>query len=116
MKKLAFALDALLRNSALSLSLDSKTAVLIVSSTLLLTVEYYRNLTPWQAVDLALICLAAPLLLIVVWWGQPPSAYGLRVGNWRRGLLFTLGRRRVRGVHIRSRGTIDSGEKKYGYQ
>jgi membrane protease YdiL (CAAX protease family) len=71
--------------------LDNKTTVIIIASTLLLTVARYRNLTPWPTTNLALLCLVAPMLIIMIGWGQSPSAYGLRLGNWRLGLLFTLG-------------------------
>ncbi|MBN1888150.1 MAG: CPBP family intramembrane metalloprotease [Thermoflexales bacterium] len=90
-RRFPFNLGSPFLRGALSLSLDGKTTVLIIASTLLLTVARYRSLTPWHSLDMALLCLVAPMLLIMVGWGQPPSDYGLKVGNWRLGLLFTLG-------------------------
>lgn len=75
----------------LKVSLDGKITLLIVSSVLLLTVQHYRNLTPWFSVDLVVFCLLAPLAIILVMWQENPAVYGLRLGNWRLGLLFTLG-------------------------
>ena len=73
------------------LSLDSKTAVLIISAVLLLTIQRYHRLTPWFPLDMVIWCFIVPLAIILVIWRERPSAYGLRLGNWRRGLLFTLG-------------------------
>jgi len=75
----------------LRVSLDGKIALLIVSSVLLLTVQHYHSLTPWSSLDLVLLCLVTPVAIIVILWRERPAAYGLRLGNWRRGLLFTLG-------------------------
>lgn len=72
-------------------SLDGKITLLIVSSVLLLTVQHYRDLTPWLSVDLLVFCLAVPLIIILVFWKENPASYGLRLGNWKLGLLFTLG-------------------------
>ncbi len=73
------------------LSLDGKSTVLIVSSTLLLIFQRYRHLTPYKSLDMLVILLIVPLIIVVVAWRERPSAYGLQLGDWRRGLLFTLG-------------------------
>lgn len=73
------------------IAVDDQIAVLIISAVLLLTIQHYHRLTAWLCVDLAVFCLAAPLSIIRWVWREPPSAYGLRLGDWRRGLLFTLG-------------------------
>lgn len=73
------------------LSLDGKSAVLIVSSTLLLIFQRYRHLTPSKSLDMVIVLLIVPLIIIVVAWRERPSAYGLQLGDWKRGLLFTLG-------------------------
>ena len=75
----------------LKVSLDGKITILIISSVLLLTIQHYRRLTPWFSVDLLVFCLLAPLIIIVVFWKENPANYGLRLGNYKLGLLFTLG-------------------------
>jgi len=83
--------DIPLKFDRLKVSLNRKNVILIVSTVLLLTVNYYRNLTPWPSLDLAVLCFVAPLLVITALWQERPANYGLRLGNWRLGLLFTLG-------------------------
>ena len=85
MNKNRIALDSL------KMSLDGKTTSLIISSVLLLTLQYYHRLTPWLALDLVVFCLIAPLIIILVFWRENPASYGLRLGNWKLGLLFTAG-------------------------
>lgn len=75
----------------LQVSLDGKITILIISSVLLLTIQHYRRLTPWFSMDLVVFCFLAPLAIILVLWGENPASYGLRLGNWKLGLLFTLG-------------------------
>jgi membrane protease YdiL (CAAX protease family) len=75
----------------LKVSLDGKITVLIISSVLLLTVQHYHHLTPWLSLDMVLLYLLVPLLIILVFWRENPASYGIRLGNWRLGLLFTLG-------------------------
>lgn len=71
--------------------LDSRHIVLIVSTVLLLTCQRYYHLTPWAWLDRVLFFLLAPCVIIMVAWREWPTVYGLRWGDWRRGLLFTLG-------------------------
>jgi membrane protease YdiL (CAAX protease family) len=75
----------------LKVSLDGKITLLIISSVLLLTLQYYHRLTPWFALDLVVFCLIAPLIIILVFWRENPAGYGLRLGNWKLGLVFTVG-------------------------
>lgn len=45
----------------------------------------------WLSLDLMLFCLFAPLAIIGILWRESPAAYGVQVGNWKLGLLLTLG-------------------------
>ncbi|GAB4483441.1 MAG: hypothetical protein OHK0031_06740 [Anaerolineales bacterium] len=69
---------------------DAKIITLTIASTLLLMVDYYHTLTPFKALDRTILYLAAPLLLIWLLFRQSPAEYGLRLGDWRAGLTFTL--------------------------
>lgn len=83
MKKSIIPLDRL------HVSLDGKSAVLIISSVLLLTIQHYRQLTSLRTLDRLVLYLLVPLVIIVLAWREPPTRYGLRLGNWRLGLLLT---------------------------
>ena len=71
------------------LGLDWKIAVLVVVSTLLLTLDYYHDLTPWKVVDNLIYYLAAPVLVTLLVFRQPLNAYGWRLGDWKAGLTIT---------------------------
>jgi membrane protease YdiL (CAAX protease family) len=79
------------------LVLDTRATIVVVSSTLLLVLGYYReNLpaipgTPIDGGMLAsvLYYLLIPLFIIGVIFGEPASAYGFRAGDWRQGLKAT---------------------------
>lgn len=73
-----------------SIRRDWKTAVILVYATLALVVDYYNNLLPRKEWDSLLFYLALPLLLLAL-LRRAPRAYGFRLGNWKRGLLLTLG-------------------------
>ena len=93
------------------LHLDWKIALLTVSSTLLLMVDFYhpvliawdritlfgRSLVPgWlpvsnKGLDRTLLYLVIPLLVILLVWRASPKSYGFGLGDWRLGLLLTGG-------------------------
>jgi CAAX protease family protein len=79
------------------LVLDTRATIVVVSSTLLLVLGYYRqNLpdipgTPIDGDMLAAVLyyLLIPLFIVGVIFGEPASNYGFRLGDWRRGLKAT---------------------------
>lgn len=73
----------------LGLRLDAKIATMIVVSTLLILIEHYHSFTSLRAADRFLLYLVVPLILIVLFFREPPQAYGFQVGNWRLGLAVT---------------------------
>ena len=73
------------------LAIDSKIAVVTVSSTLLLMVDAYHRLTPVKGYDRTILYLLVPLVIIVAAFREAPSQYGFRVGDWKAGLILTAG-------------------------
>ena len=88
------------------LGLDWKIAVLTVVSTLLLIVDaYHAQLAPWdkwfpgwyatglptKVIDRTLLYLVIPIFIIVVIFRQKPSEFGFGLGDWKAGILLTLG-------------------------
>jgi uncharacterized protein len=70
---------------------DWKIVTITIISTLLLMVDYYYRLTPYKVYDRALLYLIVPLLVIVFIFRESPAEYGFRFGDWKAGLLITLG-------------------------
>lgn len=60
-----------------------------IASTLLLLVDHYYRLTASKYWDRFLLYLVIPLLLVVFVFRESPATYGFRLGNWKRGLLYT---------------------------
>jgi membrane protease YdiL (CAAX protease family) len=54
-------------------------------------VDYYHRLTPYKAYDRVLLYLVIPLLVIVIVFRESPAEYGFKLGDWKAGLLITLG-------------------------
>jgi uncharacterized protein len=88
------------------LHLDWKIAVISIISTLLLIVEYYHfPLLPWsrlfpgwdttglsmKVLDRTLLYFIIPLLIILVVFRENPKNYGFTFGDWKAGLVITLG-------------------------
>lgn len=81
------------------LRMDWRAVVAIVASTLLLSIDEYHlffndllgNALEAQLATRTLLYLVIPLLIILLIYRESPAAYGLRLGDWRAGLLLTLG-------------------------
>lgn len=67
--------------------LDWKTGLLAVASTLLLVVDYYFVLLPEKHLQRFLLFFIIPAALIALIWRASPLEFGLRLGDWRWGLL-----------------------------
>jgi len=72
------------------LEFDRETTVITVVSTLLLIIESYFSVTPWEHLDRFVLYLLVPLGVIVFIQGESPREYGLQWGNWRAGAALTL--------------------------
>ena len=88
------------------LDLDWKIAVLVVVSTLLLMVDYYHlQLAPWtkwfpawdatglstKVIDRTLLYFVIPMLIILLVFRQKPGEFGFTLGDWKAGIILTLG-------------------------
>jgi membrane protease YdiL (CAAX protease family) len=88
------------------LHLDWKIATLVVVSTLLLMVDFYHaQLAPWtrwfpawdktglstKVIDRTLLYFVVPMLVILLIFRQRPSEFGFTFGDWKAGLVLTLG-------------------------
>lgn len=81
------------------LQMDWRAVVAIVATTLLLTVNEYHLFFTDLLGDTAearlatrtLLYLVIPLAIILLVFRESPAAYGLHPGDWRAGLVLTLG-------------------------
>ena len=62
-------------------------AVILVYATLALVVDYYHHFPPLRS---GILYLVIPLAMMII-FRFPLRAYGVQIGDWRRGLLLTLG-------------------------
>ncbi len=84
----------------LGLELDIRATLVVITSTLLLMVDHYHRFIPAdsfnqsltaKAVERTVLYLVIPLLIILLIFRDRPSEYGFGFGNWREGLLWTVG-------------------------
>lgn len=73
------------------LNIDRKVALITIVSTLLLLVFSYHNITPSTEINQTVLFFVIPLLFIVLVFRESPRDYGLALGDWRAGLVITLG-------------------------
>ena len=70
---------------------DGRVTLLVILSTILPMVDYYNwRLTSLKPVDRFVLYFIIPLLIILLVFKERPDGYGLRLGDWRTGLLWTL--------------------------
>lgn len=78
------------------LRLPLRETVVVLVTTFVLLIDYYHPITLWGGpsvslgVERAILFLAVPLVTLRL-LGERPSAYGLRLGEWRIGLAVGLG-------------------------
>jgi len=88
------------------LHLDWKIAILTIVSTLVLMVDYYHYpLLPWtkwfsgwdatglsmKVLDRTLLYFIIPMFIILVVFRENPKDYGFTFGDWKAGIVITLG-------------------------
>jgi membrane protease YdiL (CAAX protease family) len=76
---------------SINAQLDWKIAVLTVGSTLAIMVESYNSLTKWETLDRFLLFFILPMGIILFVFRENPRDYGFQLGDWRAGLVLTLG-------------------------
>ncbi|MFN2280640.1 MAG: type II CAAX prenyl endopeptidase Rce1 family protein [Anaerolineales bacterium] len=74
-----------------SLNIDWKIALLTIVSTLLITVDYYFRITPGNYYDSILLYIVIPLGITWLIFRESPADYGFVIGDWKTGLLITVG-------------------------
>jgi membrane protease YdiL (CAAX protease family) len=73
------------------LTFDWKIVTITIASTLLLMVDHYHRITPYKYLDRVILYLFIPLTFILFVFRENPSDYGLTLGDWKAGLVITLG-------------------------
>ncbi len=69
---------------------DLRLTFLILFSTVVPMLDYYgHQLTSVKAYDRLILYFILPLLIIMLLFRESPADYGLRLGNWRVGLMWT---------------------------
>lgn len=71
--------------------MDRRAVVAVVVSTLLLVVDDYHIFLDNELLTRTLLYLVVPLLIILLIFRESPARYGLHLGDWRTGLVMTLG-------------------------
>jgi membrane protease YdiL (CAAX protease family) len=69
---------------------DLRAAIILISSTLLLIVSHYHRIMGDETVSALVFYGLLPLGIIVLVLREDPRSFGLRLGNWRKGALFSL--------------------------
>jgi len=65
--------------------------VLTVVSTLIILVERYNQLTKWETLDRFLLFFVLPMAIVLFVFRENPREYGFQLGDWRAGLVLTIG-------------------------
>ncbi|MBN2388068.1 MAG: CPBP family intramembrane metalloprotease [Anaerolineales bacterium] len=80
------------------LRFDWKVVTITIVSTLLLMVDHYFRLTAawldapwWKYVDRMILYFVIPMVFIMVVFRDKPRDYGFRLGDWKAGIVLTLG-------------------------
>ena len=74
-----------------TLSFDWKVTTITILSTLLLIVDFYRPVGRNEELERMLFFFVVPAAVTWLLFRQPLRDYGFRLGDWRAGLLLTLG-------------------------
>jgi membrane protease YdiL (CAAX protease family) len=73
------------------LHFDWKIVTITIISTLLLVVDHYHLVTSQKYFDRVILYLFVPLVFILFVFRETPRDYGLTLGDWKAGLVITLG-------------------------
>jgi membrane protease YdiL (CAAX protease family) len=73
------------------LRFDWKIVTITTVSTLLLMVDRYHRLTADKNWDRVILYLVIPLVFILFIFRESPRYYGFALGDWKAGLVITLG-------------------------
>ncbi len=70
---------------------NKKVVIATIVVTTLIMIDHYFRLTPVKELDRLILYLFIPVAVIVLVFRDPLRDYGVGLGNWRFGLLITLG-------------------------
>jgi membrane protease YdiL (CAAX protease family) len=76
------------------MELDTRSTIVVVSSTLLLVLGYYRDNLPGiprpplvgESLVAVVYYLLIPVFIVAVIFGEPLASYGFQIGDWRQGI------------------------------
>jgi membrane protease YdiL (CAAX protease family) len=77
-----------------------RAATILISSTLLLVANHYHTLFGDDTVSSFILYFLIPLGIIVLAFREDPRNFGLTLGNWRKGALFSIAGTAVMAVVI----------------
>ncbi len=69
---------------------DLKAAIVLISSTLLLMASHYHTLLGDATLSSLVFYCLIPLGIVVLVFREDPRRYGLSLGNWKKGALFSI--------------------------
>ena len=95
------------------LHFDRKIIWLTVVSTLLILIAYYYRITPFPHWESVILYFGIPMLIIIVVFREHPREYGLRLGDWKAGLVITFLGISLMGPVIWALGRYNAGMQGY---
>ena len=72
---------AINRLQELDPKLDMRISAIVVSSTLLLIVDYYYRFTPWRSLDRTILFFFIPIILVLFIFKDKLENYGFVLGD-----------------------------------
>jgi membrane protease YdiL (CAAX protease family) len=83
--------DITSREPSPSRSAHRQAAIALLTISIVLSVDHYRNILPVPVLDDVLLYLIVPLLMIMLILRRSPLDFGLCPGRWREGLAWAVG-------------------------
>jgi membrane protease YdiL (CAAX protease family) len=70
---------------------DLKLTLIIILSVVLPMIDHYNHrITGTKAYDRMILYFVIPMLVILLFFRDKPADYGFQLGDWRRGLMWTV--------------------------
>jgi CAAX protease family protein len=73
------------------LHFDWKVVTITIVSTLLLMVDHYQRITTYKYLDRVILYLFIPFIFVLFIFRENPRELGFTLGDWKAGLILTLG-------------------------
>ena len=70
--------------------IDWRIALITILSTLIIILAYSFTFTPYPFLERLIEYTVLPLIVILLVFRENPKEYGLRLGDWRAGLIITV--------------------------